>query len=288
MDDRIDELARLLSQGDVVALTGAGMSTDSGIPDYRGPDGALRNGHTPMSYQEFVADADARRRHWARGHVGWRRVAGAAPNAAHRALAELQREGWISGLITQNVDGLHRAAGSPDAVELHGDLGGTVCLDCGATEPRSRLAARLDALNPGIEGPSPHAAPDGDAHLADEVVEGFTVADCAACGGVLKPDVVFFGEQVPRDRVDRSMAMVDAAGALLVLGSSLTVMSGYRFVIRARRNGTPVAIVNRGATRGDDDARLRIDAGVGEVLPRLVHALSARRPEGRRTERAGG
>ncbi|MGI9539855.1 MAG: NAD-dependent protein deacetylase, partial [Miltoncostaeaceae bacterium] len=272
----------------VVALTGAGVSTDSGIPDYRGPAGALRHGHTPMTYQEFVGDPDARRRHWARGHVGWRRVAGARPNPAHRAVADLQREGWISGLITQNVDGLHRAAGSHHAVELHGDLGGTVCLDCGVTEPRSRLAERLDALNPGIDGPSPHAAPDGDAHLADETVERFVVADCVACGGVLKPDVVFFGEQVPRDRVDRSMAMVDAASALLVLGSSLAVMSGYRFVIRARRNDTPVAIVNRGETRGDGDATLRIDAGVSEILPLLVEQLPARRHDGRRAERARG
>ncbi len=275
MDDGTDRLVRLLRAGGVVALTGAGMSTDSGIPDYRGPDGALRHGHTPMTYGEFVADAEARRRHWARGHVGWRRVAGASPNPAHRALAALERGGWVSGVITQNVDGLHRAAGSAEAIELHGDLGGTVCLDCGAHEARARVAERLDELNPGLEGPSPHAAPDGDAHLADEVVDGFVMADCLACGGVLKPDVVFFGEQVPRDRVDRSFAMVDAASALLVLGSSLTVMSGYRFVLRARRNGTPVAIVNRGPTRGDDDADLRLDAGLTDILTRAVAALGA-------------
>lgn len=277
MDERIEQLATLVAGGDVVALSGAGMSTDSGIPDYRGPTGAQRR-HPPMTYREFVSDHEARRRYWARSQLGWRHVTRARPNPAHVALATLERRGWVSGLITQNVDGLHPAAGSRNVVELHGNLAQTVCLDCGAVRPRRRLAERLDVLNPGFAPMPARMAPDGDADLHAAAERAFVVAPCTVCGGVLKPDVVFFGERVPADRVERSFAMLEAASALLVVGSSLTVMSGYRFVIRARKRGTPVAIVNRGPTRGDADAVVRIDAGLADVLPRLVDLLAEHTP----------
>jgi NAD-dependent SIR2 family protein deacetylase len=282
VDELIERLAALVAGGGVVALSGAGMSTDSGIPDYRGPGGAQRR-HAPMTYREFVSDHQARQRYWARGHIGWRHVTRARPNASHMALAALERGGWVSGLITQNVDGLHPAAGSRNVVELHGNLAHTVCLDCGGVGSRRRLADRLDARNPDVEPQPTPIAPDGDAELGRTSERAFVVAPCAVCGGVLKPDVVFFGERVPRDRVDRSFAMLGEARTLLVVGSSLTVMSGYRFVIRARKSGTPVAIVNRGPTRGDADAVVRIDAGLADVLPRLVEVL-----DGNLSRRAAG
>lgn len=272
MDDVIAQLARLVADGDVVVLGGAGVSTDSGIPDYRGPTGIVRR-TAPMTYREFVTDPVARRRYWARSQIGWRHVRRAQPNAAHRAIVDLERGGWSAGLITQNVDGLHHAAGSRDVVELHGNLARTVCLDCGELRSRHEMAERLTAANPGFDQQPTAVAPDGDAEVDRGAEPGFVVVTCRRCGGVLKPDVVFFGESVPRDRIDRCCGMVDAARALLVVGSSLTVMSGYRFIIRARKRGTPVAIVNRGPTRGDDDARIRIDAGLADVLPRLVDGL---------------
>ncbi len=275
VDDVFEQLAHLVGRGDVVALTGAGMSTDSGIPDYRGPTGARRR-HSPMTYREFASDDAARRRYWARSHLGWSHVLRARPNAAHVALAELERMGCVSGVITQNVDGLHPAAGSRAVVELHGNLAWTVCVDCGDVRPRHELADRLDSMNPGFDLRPARMAPDGDADLVSEAERGFAVAPCTTCGGVLKPDVVFFGESVPRERVASSFAMVEAASLLLVVGSSLTVMSGYRFVIRARKRGTPIAIVNRGPTRGDADAAVRIDAGLGDVLPRLVDRIGHR------------
>lgn len=274
MDELIERLAVLVAGGDVVALSGAGMSTESGIPDYRGPTGAQRR-TAPINYREFVSDAAARRRYWARSQVGWRHLTRARPNPSHVALVALERAGWLSGLITQNVDGLHHAAGSRTVVELHGNLARTVCLGCGQRRSRRELGQRLDAANPGFADQPARVAPDGDADLVADAERGFDVVACTSCGGVLKPDVVFFGESVPRDRVDRCFAMLDAARTLLVVGSSLTVMSGYRFVIRARKQGTPVAIVNRGPTRGDADAVVRIDAGLSDVLPRLVDTLHA-------------
>jgi NAD-dependent SIR2 family protein deacetylase len=275
VDEQIGQLSELAAGGDMVVLSGAGMSTDSGIPDYRGPTGAQRR-TAPITYREFVSDPEARRRYWARSQVGWRHVRRARPNAAHTAVARLERHGWTAGLITQNVDGLHGAAGSRDVVELHGNVARTVCLGCGARRSRRELGQRLDAANPGFAAQPARVAPDGDADLLAEAERGFRVVSCTTCRGVLKPDVVLFGESVPRDRVDRCHAMVDAARALLVVGSSLTVMSGYRFIIRARRLGTPVAIVNRGPTRGDGDAAIRIDAGLADVLPRLVDRLCTR------------
>lgn len=273
MDELIGRLAALLTDGDVVALSGAGMSTDSGIPDYRGPSGARRR-QPPMTYREFVSDGNARRRYWARSQIGWRHVTRARPNASHRAVAALERAGWLAGLITQNVDGLHPAAGSRNVIELHGNLAHTVCLECGDRRARRLLADRLDAANPGFAVEPATIAPDGDAELRAAAERNFVVAPCTVCGGVLKPDVVFFGERVPKDRVERSFAMLADAKALLVVGSSLTVMSGYRFVIHARKRRMPVAIVNRGPTRGDADAIVRIDAGLADVLPRLVQTLN--------------
>jgi NAD-dependent SIR2 family protein deacetylase len=252
----------LLAEPGVLVLTGAGVSTDSGIPDYRGP-GAPRR--TPMSFSEFVSGPDAQQRYWARSHLGWQRMAGSEPNAGHRALASMERQGRVSAVITQNVDGLHRRAGSEVVVDLHGRVSDVVCLTCRDRSSRVALHQRLDELNPGFgAGVDVTTAPDGDVHL--EQVGGFRVAGCRHCGGPLKPDVVFFGENVPRDRVDRCYALVDRARALLVAGSSLAVLSGLRFVRHAHRTGIPVVLVNRGTTRGDDLATVKVDAGCSETL----------------------
>lgn len=270
----LDALAGLLdAAGEVLVLTGAGMSTDSGIPDYRGPDGTRRV--TPMQYREFVGSADARRRYWARAFVGWQRLASVAPNAGHRAIADLQRAGALGEVITQNVDGLHQAAGARDVLELHGALATVVCLACGARIRRAALDARIRALNPGFDPESREIRPDGDVELDRLDVAGFVVPCCEACGAdLLKPDVVFFGESVPKPRVAEGYALTDAADALLVLGSSLTVYSGYRFVRRAAERGLPVAIVTRGPSRGDREATVRVDAPLGDVLPALAARLS--------------
>jgi NAD-dependent SIR2 family protein deacetylase len=257
----------LLRGRPLVVLTGAGLSTDSGIPDYRGPGSPAR---TPMTYQEFVSGPAARQRYWARSHLGWGRMRAAEPNPGHHALTRLDPE----LLITQNVDGLHERAGTRRLVALHGRISDVVCLGCRATSPRTALHERLAELNPDYA--ARHAAaesrPDGDVDLDD--TDGFVVPDCPSCGGLLKPDVVFFGENVPPHRVERCYAAVDALadtdGALLVAGSSLTVMSGLRFVRRAARNGTPAVIVNRGTTRGDALATYKLDAGVGEFLTALA------------------
>lgn len=258
-------LAAFLAGRRAVALTGAGVSTDSGIPDYRGPDGVQR-ARAPVQYQEFVRSEARRRRYWARSVAGFGRFAAARPNGAHEALAALESRGSLVGLITQNVDRLHHAAGSRRVVELHGALARARCLACGAFEARDALQERLLALNPWLASVEARAAPDGDAELDAAAEARFAVAPCLACGGVLKPDVVFFGENVPRHVVDAAWAMLDEADALVVLGSSLAVFSGYRFVLRASERGLPVAIVNRGVTRGDPHAALKLDAGVAEAL----------------------
>lgn len=266
-----ERLAKLLGGGNVMVLSGAGMSTDSGIPDYRGPNGAMRN-RQPMMFKEFRGHADARRRFWARSHAGWSRIAAAQPNVAHRAVAELESAGIVSGVVTQNVDALHDAAGSEVVIDLHGRLDVVVCLDCDDHSPRDELAARLSALNPEFAA-APSAGPikpDGDVELDPEALSEFRVADCRRCGGVLKPDVVFFGESVPKARVAIAMEILERARVLLVLGSSLTVWSGYRFVRRSAALGTPVAIVNRGPTRGDGEAKLKIDAPLASTLGDLL------------------
>ena len=266
----LDGLVDVVAEGRVVVLSGAGLSTESGIPDYRGESGSLRR-HTPMTYDQFVGSADGRRRYWARSHLGWRTIARAAPNDGHRAVTALRRAGHVSAVITQNVDGLHQAAGTPGVVELHGSLDRVICLGCRRTSPREDLDRRLRAANPGFAAEAVRINPDGDAELADEVVSGFRLVPCEDCeAGVLKPDVVFFGENVPRERVGECYRLVDDAAALLVLGSSLTVMSGLRFVRHAAQAGKPVVIVNRGETRGDRYAALRVDLPLGRALSEVV------------------
>lgn len=257
--------AEVLGDRRWLVLTGAGVSTDSGIPDYRGPGSPVR---TPMTYQEFVRTAQGRQRYWARAHVGWSRMHAAEPNATHRVLADLERAGRLTGLITQNVDGLHERAGHRDVVDLHGRIDRVVCLDCGEVSPRAELHARLSTLNPGYESRIGEIAPDGDVVL--DGTDDFVLAGCRRCEGRLKPDVVFFGENVPKDRVERCYAWVEEAEALVVLGSSLQVMSGLRFVKAARKRDIPVVIVNRGTTRGDDLATVKVDGGCAETLAGLV------------------
>ncbi len=254
-------------------LTGAGMSTDSGIPDYRGPDSPPSN---PMTIRQFTSDQAFRRRYWARNHLGWRHMHATLPNAGHRALAALERAGVVSGLITQNVDLLHTKAGSCAVVDLHGTYAQVVCLDCGHTMSRAALADLLEAANPGFLERAEAlggiaVAPDADAVVGD--TDSFRIVDCPNCAGMLKPDIVYFGESVPKERVQQAYSLVDAADALLVAGSSLTVYSGFRFVRHAAAQGMPVAIINRGRTRGDDLATVKIDNGCSPMLALLADEL---------------
>lgn len=270
----LSELAELVGSGGVVVLSGAGLSTESGIPDYRGPTGRSRR-VSPMTYELFCGDPLARQRYWARSFLGWRLMSAAAPNDGHRAVASLQALGLLGGIVTQNVDGLHQAAGARDVVELHGGLERVICLHCGETTARVDLDARLRAANPIFaELAAGPLNADGDMELPAEAVRDFRTVDCAGCGGLLKPDVVFFGESVPRERVQTCFALVESARALLVLGSSLSVMSGRRFVLRAARLGIPVAIVNQGPTRGDHLAAVRLDAPLGPTLSEVVAAVA--------------
>ena len=270
----ISQLVELCRGRAVLALTGAGCSTESGIPDYRGP-GRREPAPTPVQFQAFKRDPETRRRYWARSVAGWQRFQGARPNGAHLALAELEQRAQLAGLITQNVDRLHHAAGSRQVIELHGALERVRCLDCAAIEARRALQLRLLALNPGWPELPATALPDGDAELESRDVLEFEVAACLECGGVLKPDVVFFGENVPRTTVDAAYEMIERADALLVVGSSLSVFSGYRFVRRAAELGKPIGIVNLGPTRGDPLATLRVDGSAGEVLGALERALGS-------------
>jgi NAD-dependent SIR2 family protein deacetylase len=267
------EVVDVVGRGRVAVLSGAGISTESGIPDYRGDGGSLRR-HTPMTYDDFVASEHGRRRYWARSHVGWRTIARAAPNDGHRAVAELQKRGLLTGVITQNVDGLHQAGGATDVIELHGSLDRVICLDCRETSARAELDRRLHAANPDFGGVATRINPDGDVELDERLVAGFALVDCVGCDrGVLKPDVVFFGENVPRPRVEQCYRLVDDSEALLVLGSSLTVMSGLRFVRRAAQTGKPVLIINKGRTRGDKEAAVRVDRPLGQALTELVSSV---------------
>ncbi|MFI8090814.1 NAD-dependent protein deacetylase [Streptomyces sp. NPDC086080] len=267
-----EPVADALRLGGVLVLSGAGISTESGIPDYRGEGGSLTR-HTPMTYQDFTGSARARRRYWARSHLGRVAFARARPNSGHRAVAAFERHGLLSGVITQNVDGLHQAAGSEGVVELHGSLDRVVCLSCGVLSPRAELAARLEEANPDFAPVAAAINPDGDADLTDEQVGDFRVVPCTLCGGILKPDVVFFGENVPPRRVEHCRALVREASSLLVLGSSLTVMSGLRFVRQAAQTGTPVLIVNRDPTRGDRHALTRVSLPLGPALTTLAERL---------------
>ena len=260
----------LLRDRPLVALSGAGLSTDSGIPDYRGPGSRTR---TPMTYQEFVSGPSARQRYWARSHVGWSRMARALPNGGHHALARLEAAGRLRMLITQNVDGLHEAAGSTRVCALHGRIAEVVCLSCGQVSSRESLHERLSDLNPGFADAHRDAVmrPDGDVELGG--TDGFLVPGCVFCDGVLKPHVVFFGENVPKTRVLGCYQAVESVaasgGALLVVGSSLTVMSGLRFVRHAHKLGIPIVIVNRGVTRGDPLATVKLEAGTTPFLTDL-------------------
>jgi NAD-dependent SIR2 family protein deacetylase len=269
------ELVAMLTGRRVAVLTGAGISTDSGIPDYRGPDSPPSN---PMTIRQFTSDPVFRQRYWARNHVGWRHMDDTQPNAGHRAVAALEGNGVVSGVITQNVDLLHTKAGSRDVINLHGTYARVVCLSCGQSRSRAALAEELDALNPGfterVEAIGGLAvAPDADAIVADTA--SFRYLDCISCGGMLKPDIVYFGETVPKDVVRQAFSRVENAEALLVAGSSLTVFSGYRFVRHAAALGIPVAIVNRGPTRGDDLATVKVEGGCSELLTLLTEELAA-------------
>ena len=268
-------LVSVVGAGNVTVLSGAGLSTESGIPDYRGPSGQARRAGQPMTYQAFTGSAAARQRYWARSHLGWRHITGAAPNSGHRAVALLERAGLVRAIITQNVDGLHQAAGASAVTELHGSLHRVVCLGCWQRSPRAELDARLRAANPGwaavTPGGEPAVNPDGD--VAFEDTSGFVVADCVSCGGILKPDVVFFGENVPKPRVASCFDLVSASSGLVVLGSSLTVLSGLRYVRHAASLPIPVVIVNQGATRGDSLAAATLDAPLGPTLTAAVRDL---------------
>ncbi len=267
-----ERLVELLRGGNVTVLTGAGLSTESGIPDYRGPDGKRRV--VPMTYGQFVASPANRQRYWARSFVGWRRFAGARPNDGHRAVADLQRLGLVRAIITQNVDGLHQLAGARDVVELHGNLALARCLDCGETAHRADLDGRLLEANPHFEVIAGELRPDGDVVLSDEAVAGFHTPRCLVCqSDLVKPDVVFFGESVPKTIVEQCFSYVEASLGLVVLGSSLQVMSGYRFVRHAAASAIPVAIVTRGPSRGDDKATIRLDAPLGVTLSKIVQDL---------------
>ncbi len=267
--DSLDSLLALLRGRRFAILSGAGCSTDSGIPDYRGPTGSLRR-RQPIQYQEFLRDEKARRRYWARSTAGWSTIAGARPNSAHLAIAALEHAGRLTGVITQNVDGLHGIAGSRQLIELHGSLYAVRCLSCGAKLERATLQEQLLTDNPALVQALAAAAPDGDAELPPELYEGFAVPACRSCGGVLKPDVVFFGENVPRSRVDAAWQLLAGAEALLIVGSSLAIFSGFRFVRGAAERGMPIALVNLGPTRADGLASVRLEAPVGPTLSALA------------------
>ncbi|KUI34424.1 NAD-dependent deacetylase [Mycobacterium sp. IS-1590] len=268
------ELVALLRDRRIAVLTGAGMSTDSGIPDYRGPDSPPSN---PMTIRQFTSDPVFRQRYWARNHLGWRHMDATLPNAGHRALAALEAAGAVSALITQNVDLLHTKAGSDNVVNLHGTYAQVICLECAHTMTRAALADLLEEANPGFAQRVAESvggiavAPDADAVVGETT--SFRVVDCPSCGGMLKPDIVYFGESVPKERVAQAYSLVDAADALLVAGSSLTVYSGYRFVRHAAAAGMPIAIINRGPTRGDALATVKVDNGCSPMLALLADEL---------------
>jgi NAD-dependent SIR2 family protein deacetylase len=260
-----DSVVRLLAQGSVVVLSGAGLSTSCGIPDYRDHAGRWKRAQ-PISHQDFLRSDSARRRYWARSFLGWPTVAQAAPGRGHQALAQLESVGRIRLIVTQNVDGLHRKAGSNQVLELHGGLDGVVCLSCQRRHQRAQVQEWLGAANPQVPAQAAVAAPDGDAQVAEELYAGFQVPDCPACGGMLKPDVVFFGDSVPRERVSAASEAIAAADGLLVVGSSLMVYSGFRFVEIARRAGKPVMAVNLGTTRADPMLDAKVEADCDEFL----------------------
>ncbi|MEM7430705.1 MAG: NAD-dependent protein deacetylase [Pseudomonadota bacterium] len=269
MTDNLQKLTMLVAEVDsVTVLTGAGVSTGSGIPDYRDRNGEWKQA-PPMQFGEFANSGEARQRYWARSYVGWKRFGKAEPNAAHHALVRMESAGKIDTVITQNVDRLHSHAGSERVIDLHGDLSKVRCIDCNETASRAAFQHAMKQSNPDWHARVFRYRPDGDAELGSDSHLNFKVPPCLACGGRLKPDVVMFGESVPKERVEAAMAAVDRADALLIAGSSLMVFSGFRFARRAHELGTPIAVVNRGKTRADDIATLKVDADCGEVLSML-------------------
>ena len=266
---QIDQAMPLLEGRSIAVLTGAGVSTDSGIPDYRGEGAPVR---TPMTFQQFMVDAQYRKRYWAGSHLGWRRFDGAEPNRGHIALADLEAKGLVDGVVTQNVDGLHLKAGSQHVVDLHGSMDRVRCLTCGQTFARSDVADRIATANPWLEAISADEVnPDGDASPA--AFDDFVTPDCTVCGGVLKPDIVFFGEFIPVEKFSEASALVKKADALIVAGSSLVVNSGIRLIEQARRRRIPLVVINRGVTKGDTQAAVKIDAGTSEVFLTLQQRL---------------
>lgn len=271
----LSALVDLVAQrGRLFVLTGAGCSTASGIPDYRDGDGRWKVGE-PIRYQEFLRSPDARRRYWSRSFAGWPRVAVSRPNSAHRALAALERAGLVHQLVTQNVDGLHQTAGHRRVIDLHGRLAWVDCLACRMRVPRAEVQERIAAANPGWAASPLALRPDGDALVSPVEASAFQVPDCPRCGGVLKPAVVFFGENVPGPRVERALERLRESAVVLAVGTSLTVYSGFRFCREAAARGSPIALVNRGKTRADDLAAIRVDGDVGEVLSALASSLGA-------------
>jgi len=266
----LDATVDLLSGRRFAMLTGAGVSTDSGIPDYRG-EGAPKR--TPMTFQQFLADDGFRKRYWAGSHLGYRRFAAAAPNDGHRAIAALELGGAANGVITQNVDGLHKQAGSRKVVDLHGAMDRVLCLVCGQIFAREAIAARIEKANPWLDADGAvEIAPDGDAIVTD--VDAFQVPDCTVCGGRLKPDVVFFGEFIPAEKYREASALVRSSEALIIAGSSLAVNSGIRLLEEARRRKLPIVIINRGDTKGDGRATIKLNAGTTETLVELAARLT--------------
>jgi NAD-dependent SIR2 family protein deacetylase len=277
-------LSDFISQHDhIFVLTGAGVSTASGIPDYRDDSGNWKH-QKPIEYREFVEQHQARQRYWTRSYVGWQRFSRASPNPAHRALARLERLGRLARTVTQNVDGLHQRAGSRKVTELHGSLAGVACLECGASIERATMQHRLLERNPSLAALSAHIAPDGDALLSDSEVDGIDIPDCESCGGILKPEVVFFGETVPRERVEQCFDALAAADAMLVVGSSLMLYSGFRFARRAQQMGIPIAALNRGKTRADELLKLKVEQDCGSALERALDAVDPGYREGRESQ----
>ena len=267
--ESLDAAAALIRGRTLAVLTGAGLSTDSGIPDYRGEGAPVRS---PMTFSQFLESEQYRKRYWAGSHLGWQSFSRAQPNAGHLALAALEAGGVANGVVTQNVDGLHVEAGSAKVVDLHGSMARVKCLDCGQYFARSAVAETIVAANPWLEEPGAvELGPDGD--VTPGRLGDFTIPSCTVCGGMLKPDVVFFGEFVPTERFAEARALVHSADVFLVAGSSLVVNSGIRLLEVAQRRRAPVIIVNRGMTKGDGRAALKIDAGASPTLEGLVERL---------------
>ncbi|MGV8880748.1 MAG: Sir2 family NAD-dependent protein deacetylase [Rhodoglobus sp.] len=267
--ERLDSAVEALTGRTIAVLTGAGVSTDSGIPDYRGEGAPVR---TPMTFHQFLSDLEYRKRYWAGSHLGWKRFSSASPNAGHAAIAAMEAAGLAHGVITQNVDGLHVRAGSTKVVDLHGSMDRVVCLQCGQYFARQSIAARVSENNAWLDTPEAvELSPDGDVEIRD--ASRFVIPDCSVCGGMLKPDVVFFGEFVPQEKFAEASALIQSADALLIAGSSLIVNSGIRLLDRASRRRLPVVIINRGVTKGDPRATVKIEAGTSETLVALLERL---------------